>query len=134
MPKIRPERPGIVPLVRQGVAAGVPEHVRVGLEGKPRLGAHRPLDFGLSQVSLNPTTARSYATTAERHVLGDLLHHPLVSQANDQANRPIRPNDHSHKRDPEQRECRRASCRIDKRRSIRLWILGPGRAHMRGPF
>jgi len=37
------QRPRVVALVRQGEAAGVPEHVRVGLEAQTRLSA-RPLN------------------------------------------------------------------------------------------
>ena len=39
MPEVRLQRSCVVSLVCQRVAAGVPEHVWVGLEGKPRFGA-----------------------------------------------------------------------------------------------
>lgn len=43
MPEVGLQRSRVVPFVRERIAAGVPEHVRVGLEAELRLEA-RPLD------------------------------------------------------------------------------------------
>jgi hypothetical protein len=52
MPEVSLQRPGVVPLVRESIAAGVPQHVRMSLE---------------AQLGLDP-----------QHT-GVPLHHPIIT-------------------------------------------------------